>query len=601
MSLFFQKSKKAALCCCQRIFNTIRSLPDEHFAHIKNFCIIFASYVVASFFIYPTFYFHTFFKEFFSLLCTYCAIFLWFNDRINNEIPFRIAVGVTACISPVLFINNAFGVAFLSLLIIIFCEFLIFEYQRGCKLFSNLIPVYIICEDESVARCALSFFDDYKVLELIVLSNKNSYSSMRSIEDIEKWLKKISYVPFYPSPKRLLYFSKTLNEDVFIKLLDLSANFSIPLFKATNNVVSSDALSIAPVSVKDFESISTVEFDKAALSAFFKNKRIWICYDGRGSVLDLIYSISDVNSVDITIFCESEKLMFEADQELSTICQNKNYKIKVIDINLLELQPNKPDIFFYNMPIKSVNSGEENLKEAVVKNVLEIGRMISFAQYNKIPQVFVLSSSGSLNAKNWIGATQRLGELFAQFADSQHKRMFTKFRVIRIPSDVSSTYGSFGRVVSSIFANGYIESNYRNYEPNIAYYRKDIFPLLVKAIVSLMKNNDITSSIYTIAPKNSVTFDDFVKNACRVACLRKHHDVQIVQNTKPEEMELDDFIDISEPLEKTAIAGILRTKFSCNNPASYDKVWTVEEINAMTTRELISAVFQSLNEKIQQR
>jgi hypothetical protein len=250
------------------------------------------------------------------------------------------------------------------------------------------------------------------------------------------------------------------------------------------------------------------------------------------------------------------------------------------------------------MPIKSVRSGEENLKEAVIKNVLETRRVINFAQSNKIPIVFILSSSGALNARNWIGATQRLGELFAQFADSQHKKTFTKFRVIRIPNSISDPSSIFGKVISSIFANGYINDCGQNFELSTAYYRKDILPLLTKVVTFLMKGSDATSSVYTIAPKNNVPLNSLVKNVCNIVCLREGVDVQIVQNNEPKEMELDDFIDINEPLEKTAVAGVLRTKFSCVNSECYSRIWTFEEIGAMTTRELISAVFQSVNEKV---
>jgi hypothetical protein len=290
--------------------------------------------------------------------------------------------------------------------------------------------------------------------------------------------------------------------------------------------------------------------------------------------------------------------MFEADQELSERCPNKNYKIKIVDMQLFELQSGKPDILFYNMPVKSIRSGEENLKEAVIKNVLETRCLINFAHSNKIPLVFILSGSGALNARNWIGATQRLGELFAQFADSQSKKTFTKFRVIRIPASISDPSIVFGKIISSIFVNGCVNCSCENSEKGAVYYRKDILPLLIKAVTFLMKSNDITSGVYTIVPKNSLTFDSFVESMCETVCLKPHRDVQILKNNNPKEMELDDFIDINEPLEKTAVAGILRTKFFCTNADNYNNIWTKEEISAMTTRELISAVFQNLNEKI---
>jgi hypothetical protein len=155
-----------------------------------------------------------------------------------------------------------------------------------------------------------------------------------------------------------------------------------------------------------------------------------------------------------------------------------------------------------------------------------------------------------------------------------------------------------GNVISSILSRGYINANFLDSELMALYYTKDILTPFLKTVVSLMKNNDATSSVYTITPKNNMIFEDFIKNVCGVFGLRKDKDVQVVYNSKSEEMKLDDFVSISEPMEKTAIANVLRTKFYCTNPENYKHIWTIEELNGMTIRELISAVFQSLNEKV---
>ncbi|MDR0632501.1 MAG: polysaccharide biosynthesis protein [Holosporaceae bacterium] len=588
---------------CEQLLMEIGKIPEEYMLHIKNIFILTSSYGLASFFIYPEFRFHVFIKEFFSLLCAYGAVYFWFVDRIESELPFKVAVGVTACVAPVWFINNQFGVAFFTLVLIIFFEFVVYEYMRGCSLFSGAIPVYIICENKQDAEHAKEFFCDYKILELIVLSDEKStgYSQLKSVDNIKNWLKKIGYVPFYPSPRRFMYFTAKANMGNLWKLLELSANFSVPLFKATQNISNEygeSSLTVSPISIDDFEVANVSQSDKAALFSIFKGKRIWICYDGRGSILDLICLTSSVSSVDLTVLCESERLMIEAERELAGKCPGKNYKIKIVDMNLLRLQATKPDIFFYNMPVRSFSSGEENLKEAVAKNVLDTKKMIDFVQSSKISHVFIISSSRTLNANNWIGATQKLGELFAQFADSQNRKSHTKFKIIRIPEEATSSSGILGKIISSIFLNGYVNVDFPDSELKGIYHRKDVFPLFVKTIASLMKGNDSTSSVYTVTPQNEVVFEDFVKDVCGVLGLRKNKDTRVVYNCKSEEIKLDDFLNITESFEKTSIPCVLRTKFSCTSSENYDHIWTIEEIANMTTRELISAVFQSLREKI---
>ncbi|MDR3186865.1 MAG: polysaccharide biosynthesis protein [Holosporaceae bacterium] len=582
----------------------LENIPGEWVCHLRNVVVLLASYTIASLLIYPEFKACVYLKETFSLLCAYGAIFVWFVDRIRREIPLKVAVCVTACLAPVLFINSAPAVAIVCLLLIVICEFLMFEYWRGCYLFSNLTPVYIICDNVGDVEEVFSIAAEYKILELIVLADdeegreNHRLSSMRTVEDIGKWLQKINYLPFYPSPKRLLYYSNERSSENFNKLLELSACHSIPLFKAFKNTVvkrnvDSILLGISPASLYEFDCVNISPQDKSSLTSSFKEKKIWICYDGRRSVLDLVQAVSLVNSADVTLLCESEKLMVEAERELQDKCA-----VKIFDIDLLHLQETRPDILFYNIPIKSFHFGEDHLKETVIKNVLDTNRLIQFAQSAHIPFVFVMSSSWASGAGNWIKATQRLGELYAQFADSQSRKLHTKFRVIRLPDVITDRLGILGRITSSISSFGMVSVDFPEAELANVYYRSDILTPLLKVISSSMKASSGSSCVYTIAPENKISLDSVIKKICDIMCLRCGKDVPVVYNPKSEEMDLEDFAGISEPIEKTAIEGVLITKFLPTRSSSYEYLWSIDEIKKMTTRELISAVFQSLSEKI---
>ncbi|MDR2267887.1 MAG: polysaccharide biosynthesis protein, partial [Holosporaceae bacterium] len=551
----------------------LKNISNEWACHFRNIIVLLVSYTIVSLLIYPKFKAGVYLKEIFSLLCAYGAIFMWFVDRIRKEIPIKVAICVTACLAPVLFINNTTAVAIVCLLLIVICEFLIFEYWRGCYLFSNLAPVYIVCDNTKDAEEVSSIAADYKILELVVLADEKDeerenhrLSSMKTVEDIEKWLQKISYLPFYPSPKRLLYYSNEKNSENFGRLLELSARYSIPLFKAFKNTVvkrnvDSVLLGASPASLYDFDSLNISSQDKSTLTSSFKEKKIWICYDGRRSILDLVQAISLVNSADVTLLCESEKLMVEAERELQDKYASKNCKMKIFDIDLLHLQETKPDILFYNIPIKSFHFGEDHLKETVIKNVLDTNRLIQFAQSAHIPFVFIMSSSWASSAGNWIKATQRLGELYAQFADSQSRKLHTKFRVIRLPDVITDRLGIFGRIVSSILSFGRVSIDFPEAELANVYYRSDILTPLLKVISSSMKASSSSSCVYTIVPENKISLDAVIKRICDILCLRCGKDVPIVYNPKSEEMDLEDFAGISEPTEKTAVEGVSITKF----------------------------------------
>ncbi|MDR0556029.1 MAG: polysaccharide biosynthesis protein [Holosporaceae bacterium] len=598
ISIRTEKIKESMHEYFQMFCTKIRELPREHRFHVENIGCLLLSYTVASFFIYPEFNFFPALKEIFSLLCMYGAVFFWFMDRMDQRLLFNIIVGVNACVAPIWFINNSFGVALVTLLVIIFCEFLFFEYLRGCRLFSNAIPVYVICENANDAERVRPFVSNYKVLELIVLGGNrrcsHRHSSMKSLQDLERWLQKINRMPFFPSPRKFLYVNPQKTENL-LKLMEMACIFSIPTFKVISSIFSEESsMRMVPVSVEDMESQEISSTDKNALSSAFKGKRVWINYDGRKSIMDLASVMAATNSVDLTILCESEQLMIDAGIQLSRKCSSKNYKIKITNENLQQLKMPKPDVFFYNIPIRFIHSGEENLKETVVRNVLGTKKMISFAQSNHVSQVIFLSSTNALNANNWVGATQRLGELLAQFADFHSSKTSPIFRIIRIPEETTDISGVYGKLTSAIFTGNVVE--FAGQDTAVTYSRRDILQLLMKTISFLMKNRDTTSSVYTIVPKKGITYEALAENICNLHNLKKGRDMQIRYNCS--EGEEKDLFSIREFPEKTNISGVFRTKFLCKNPSEYDKFWTIEEIENMSTRELISSVFQDLSKKI---
>ncbi len=588
---------------CEKLSDKVKLIPKEQVYHFENIAVLLVSYTIVSLLLYPELKITTYLKEVFSLLCAYGAIFLWFINKLNEHSQFKIAVGVTACVAPVLFIGNPFVVACVCLLMIIAVEFIIFEYLRGCHLFAETTPVYVICDDEDAAEAFSDFSDKFKVLELIVLSGeKNRFSRLCSVEDLREWLRKINRIPFFPFPRRLMYFSKKMNADNLAQLLELSSEFSIPLFKVSHevfdNITSSNLLGVSPASFFDFDATSLSSQDKNNLASAIKGKKVWIYYDGRSSVLDLIYAMSSVGAI-LTVLCETENLAIDVEQELSGKRQCKNFKIKIVDVNAFDSEDIKPDILFYNMPIKSFNSGDSNLRDAVIKNVLGMHNFVKEVQAAQIPYVFVLSATNAFNADNWVGATQRLGELFAQFADTQSRKTHSKFKVIRIPDTATDQLGILGKIVSSILSKGCVNIDFPESELLTVYHRKDVLPLLARAVTLALKTYDSNSCVYTVAPKNGIVLDELIKHVCNVFCLQKDKDVRVVYNNKSEPMELDNFPNIAkETPEKTNVANVFSTKLMNANPEDYNDIWKIEEIRKMSTRDLISAVYQSLNQKL---
>ena len=569
------------------------SLFQNYRYHLINVSILVGSYICGYSLISPELKFWVFLKEIFSIICIYGALFCWFPEKFSENNILRICFAVTTCLAPVIFMNNSFSVAVVCLLIIVFAEYIIFSYLQGHKLFSKSIPAYLICEEEADLEVACGLLNKYKVLELVLLASSRpqslKLSKIKTIAGISKHLSKIRRIPFWPQPRKFIYCAERKNLENLNKLLELANDYSISIVIATSQ-------GVAPLSLHDF-AIGLEVAEKNPLTSLFKNKNIWVCYDGRRTVLDLICILSGIASVNLTVICESASLMAEIDRTLAQVNSFKNYRIKTVDLDFLVMSEARPDILFYNMPIKTCFLDEDHLKEALVKNAIDTDKLIKLAQGIKIPLTFVLSSTNAMNANNWTGATQRLGELLCQHADFQCRKNSARFKVIRIPENISDQYGLLGEVTESLLYSGNVFINSSESDLANLYNAKDIISLTLKAIMFAYKSEK-TAEVLTIIPKDKANPKNLISKICNLFGLKQDRDVKIHYARANETMELDNFPNISEPLEKTSILHVFSTKFVTSSIGNYNDLWTLEQISQMNSREIISAVFQSISDKI---
>lgn len=574
-------------------FLRTKKISQNYRCHATNLSILIGSYLLGSLLIYPKMSFSVFFKELFSIVCIYGALLCWFTEKFSGNNVLRICLAVTTCFAPVIFINNSFSVAVVYLLLVVLIEYVIFSYLQGHRLFSKNVPVYVICEDSSDLDVARRLLSKYKVLELILLSKNKSrdmkISDIHTIELLERQLKKFRYIPFYPQPRKFIYCAQKKNLENLSKLLEVATEYSISIMTVKNGELFSLSLNDL---TDDFPII-----DRNPLTGLFKNKNIWICYDGRRTVLDLICILSGIASVNLTIICESASLIPEVNHILTQISSFKNYRVKIAYLSFLIMNEARPDILFYNMPIKMRFSDEDHLKEALVKNVIDTDRMIKLAQGIKIPLTFVLSSTNSMDANNWTGATQRLGELLCQHADFQCRKTSSRFKVIRIPENVSDQYGFLGEVTESILKSGSVFLNFSESDLMDMYNSKDIIALTLKAIM-LSYKTEKTAEVLTVLPQNKADPKDLIAKICNLHGLKLERDIKVHYAKISETMELDNFPNISENLEKTSTLNIFCTKFVTSSVGNYGDLLTVEQISKMNPREIISAVFQSISDKV---
>ena len=241
------------------------------------------------------------------------------------------------------------------------------------------------------------YLDKYKVLELIVLNERvrgdYAISSLHSVDEIRTRLKKFSCLPFWPYPQRIMYFSSQHGN--VSELLSLAAQHSLLFCKIVQHQLTShnftaDALGITPATIADIDVVSNAAQEKSGLSSLLRGKRVWIWYDGRSSIKELIISMLYINAIDITIGCFTEQAATDIRKDLDIRCPEKLYQLKVMDLATFCAQDIKTDVIFYNMAMNADYLEADNMKEAVICNVLNTQQLINFASKQQVPNVFFL-------------------------------------------------------------------------------------------------------------------------------------------------------------------------------------------------------------------
>lgn len=555
-------------------------IPANYLEHLENISIIIFSYLVSSLVIKTEFNLLITLKELFAIICCYLAIIFWFIDKVSKENRYRFAMAVVTFIAPILFITNHFSVAITILLIIICLNFVFFECLRVKNLFSSKTPAYVICEEEYDPNILKFLRNHYKVVEIIEL-NKNEENhkkhSLKDLEEMKAWLRKINKFLFYIFPRTFIYLARQNNPETILSLLEIAGEFSIPLKKATGN-------QILPITSSDIDSFKPTSQEKSMISSIVKNKKVWISYDGREFILELIKCISLVNSADITVICENEKLLTQIDENINQ--QNRNFKTRVACPNMICALDTAPDVIFYSLPLTSANINETHFKDAAIKNIIETDNVIKFTQKRRAKYVFLISSNSHSHA--WLQATSLIAENLAQLADSEHRKRYTKFIPIRIPNYFTDQFQIFEQMKA--FING-CQDNISS--ASEIFLKKDVMPLLIKCIYMSIKDNSFNSNAntYIINPKSTPTTNilQFLKNLLGI------NEVKL-QISEKEKIQPESCSPIIEDINETSIEGISFSKLKNLEGKSYKETPSIEQINSMGIRELTADIFDRISQ-----
>jgi len=172
------------------------------------------------------------------------------------------------------------------------------------------------------------------------------------------------------------------------------------------------------LSIEDLLARHPKDLDTEAIASFVKGKRVLITGAGGSIGSEISKQCRAFGATSLTLVDNSEFNLYQIAEELPeavhALCSVTDYP------RLDRLFSQHPaDIVIHAAAYKHVPLCEENVDIAVTNNVVGTKNVIDLSIRHKVAKVVIISTDKAVRPTNVMGATKRVGELYAQNVDSE--------------------------------------------------------------------------------------------------------------------------------------------------------------------------------------
>jgi len=390
------------------------------------------------------------------------------------------------------------------------CILFIFNIKKHIAAMYENCNISVVLEDNfsKIQQDILQVLNNQYTIKSILNFSSFDTSALHiktvtSIEAFEKLFTKISKIFSKDSAKKVVYIAGAPNQDRIKELLKLSVKYNFQLFRTNylENLTNMDIrkkINLIPFSSKDFDTQLVVNStNKHFMINFFRNKNVWISYQGEDLIFEFIRQIAKSGVGRLNIFTSSEQYA----SQINLLLKNFNalhftiHFARMSDTILMQ-QSDTPDYIFYVTEINDPSFGLDNFFSAIDRNFFEIKKLKSLAEKMHVQEFFLISDITNLECTNWINVTQKLGEFYVKSTPSG-----IKSHVIRIPRSKVSIATLDDFLISSLNANGKViipESFKSNFLTNT------LFNTFIRALKESLEYHKTIMHISQKNPENSL-------------------------------------------------------------------------------------------------
>jgi FlaA1/EpsC-like NDP-sugar epimerase len=199
------------------------------------------------------------------------------------------------------------------------------------------------------------------------------------------------------------------------------------------------------IQIEDLLGRDPIQLNDEAIKNELKNKVVLVSGAAGSIGGGLVLQILKHQPKLILLLDQAESPLYDLQIELLSVYPNAPFEVVVGDIRNKERMKRvfsvyKPEIVFHAAAYKHVPLMENNPSEAIFTNVKGTQNLVDCSVLNNVEKFVMISTDKAVNPTNVMGASKRIAEMYAQFANEKNK---TKFITTRF----GNVLGSNGSVI----------------------------------------------------------------------------------------------------------------------------------------------------------
>ena len=362
------------------------------------------------------------------------------------------------------------------------------------------------------------------------------------------------------------------------------------------------------VTLRDFDSSELLgrapaKLDTALISRAIQGKRILVTGAGGSIGGELVRQIASLDPAEITLLESSEFNLYRIDLELSENYPNTNVSSVLCDICdrdavLAAFADAQPDIVYHAAALKHVPLVEKNPCAGVATNVLGTRNVADAARLFRAKAMVQVSTDKAVNPVGMMGATKRLGELYAQALDleSEGDQNATRFMTVRFGNVLNSS-GSvvplFRRQLREGSPLTITDKEMKRFFMTV----HEAVSLILQSSQSALEIDSKRGRIFVLDMGEPIKIVDIADRMIRLSGLTRDLDAQIkIIGKRPGEKLFEELFDETEERLESAIPGIFEAEPAPVALQSLNE--TIEALSSAILRRDEAAVRQCVFEAI---